>query len=348
VTIGFNFLVHNNGANTIATISLPGDAAGQVPKIVTGGNDSTWKIWDVSQDPPAAISSYNATGIVRHVEVVDSTVLWSVDEPLTPDQSAISVGTIYMLNPDGQSTTPIRRSTFMPCTHPMGEIRDFKVENIGGSVYVLSGGGEGMIHTWRFDGANKAFEHVTSFDSHFRAVTSLLFHDNKLWTASTDQTLRIWNPATSQCERLMTCTHDAAGNASGHTEAITCLILLPPTQQQQVAHIASGGLDGNMCIWSTTGDFVHQASHDSEVMCMATFYSDPNGIPLILLGLKNGSVVARSRNSMAGIFRIDSSIARRGGINAIYDMRFFRSFVVITDDGHLISWTVAEGLRDSA
>lgn len=72
------------------------------------------------------------------------------------------------------------------------------------------------------------------------------------------------------------------------------------------------------------------------------------GIPLILLGLKNGSVVARSRNSMAGIFRIDSSIARRGGINAIYDMRFFRSFVVITDDGHLISWTVAEGLRDSA
>lgn len=46
MTIGFNFLVHNNGANTIATISLPGDAAGQVPKIVTGGNDSTWKVME--------------------------------------------------------------------------------------------------------------------------------------------------------------------------------------------------------------------------------------------------------------------------------------------------------------
>ena len=64
----------------------------------------------------------------------------------------------------------------MPCTHPMGEIRDFKVESMGDAVYVISGGAEGMIHTWRFNTATNAFEHVIAFDSHFRAVTSVVLH----------------------------------------------------------------------------------------------------------------------------------------------------------------------------
>lgn len=58
----------------------------------------------------------------------------------------------------------------------MGEIRDFKVESMGDAVYVISGGAEGMIHTWRFNTATNAFEHVIAFDSHFRAVTSVVLH----------------------------------------------------------------------------------------------------------------------------------------------------------------------------
>lgn len=98
--------------------------------------------------------------------------------------------------------------------------------------------------------------------------------ENMLWTGSVDQTIRIWNPATSQCERELTHRN----NGPGHTAAVTCLLVLPPTPQQAAVHIASGGMDGTMRLWSTTGDFIHQVTHESEVLCMTTFYSDPQGI----------------------------------------------------------------------
>lgn len=79
-----------------------------------------------------------------------------------------------------------QRSQHMPCTHPMGEIRDFKVESMGDAVYVISGGAEGMIHTWRFNTTSNAFEHVIAFDSHFRAVTSVILHGKQIdWSLVT-------------------------------------------------------------------------------------------------------------------------------------------------------------------
>lgn len=102
---------------------------------------------------------------------------------------------------------------------------------------------------------------------------SVVIVETLLWTASADETIRIWNPATAQCQHEITSRN--AG--PGHTAAVTSLLLLPPTAQQPSTHIASGGLDGTMRIWSTTGDYVHQEAHDAEIMCMTTFFSDPTG-----------------------------------------------------------------------
>lgn len=117
-----------------------------------------------------------------------------------------------------------------------------------------------------------------------------------LWTGSVDQTIRIWNPATSQCERELTHRN----NGPGHTAAVTCLLVLPPTPQQAAVHIASGGMDGTMRLWSTTGEFIHQVAHESEVMCMTTFYSDPQGMcpsrPILLSSCSLTICFFRHRN----------------------------------------------------
>ncbi len=64
----------------------------------------------------------------------------------------------------------------MPCTHPMGEIRDFKVEELSGSIYVISGGGEGMAHAWLYNPTSSTFGHAVAFDSHMRGVTAILLN----------------------------------------------------------------------------------------------------------------------------------------------------------------------------
>lgn len=45
---------------------------------------------------------------------------------------------------------------------------------------------------------------------------------------------------------------------------------------------------------------------------------------------------------------MDSAVTRTGGINAIYDLRQFNSFVVVTTDGALICWTVKPGLQEGS
>lgn len=100
-----------------------------------------------------------------------------------------------------------------------------------------------------------------------------------LWTGSTDQTIRIWNPATSQCERVLTCAKDGQNQPGpGHTGAVSCLLALPATAAVTTPHIASGGFDGELRLWSTSGELAYHVGHESEIMCMTSFYSDPTGI----------------------------------------------------------------------
>lgn len=40
--------------------------------------------------------------------------------------------------------------------------------------YVITAGGDGVIRTWRYDGAQSKFELVTSLEGHFRPVTCML------------------------------------------------------------------------------------------------------------------------------------------------------------------------------
>lgn len=67
-------------------------------------NKQRTQIWNITNQPPVPETTFNATGKVRHLEVMGNTVLWSVDEPLVAEQNPLLVGTIYMMLGDGSSS----------------------------------------------------------------------------------------------------------------------------------------------------------------------------------------------------------------------------------------------------
>lgn len=48
------------------------------------------------------------TGAVEHIEVSGTTIMWSVDEPISPDMLDNTVGMVYLLNSADMSTIAIK------------------------------------------------------------------------------------------------------------------------------------------------------------------------------------------------------------------------------------------------
>ena len=65
----------------------------------------------------------------------------------------------------------------MPFTDAFGNIVSFTIKTMDSGMYVITGGGDGVIRTWRFDPSNARFEQATApLEGHFRQVTSLLLN----------------------------------------------------------------------------------------------------------------------------------------------------------------------------
>ena len=45
---------------------------------------------------------------MEHVEVCSNTIMWSVDEPLSPEQPDVTVGVVYLRNPNDGSAICIK------------------------------------------------------------------------------------------------------------------------------------------------------------------------------------------------------------------------------------------------
>ena len=61
--------------------------------------------------------SIPATGAVEHIEVCGTNVMWSVDEPISPDQPDNTVGMVYLLNTADMSTLAIKVRTISYVCH---------------------------------------------------------------------------------------------------------------------------------------------------------------------------------------------------------------------------------------
>jgi len=293
---------------------------------------------------PEAVIPTN--GKVRHIEVFNEHVLWSVDEPVFPDQLDVTVGTVHLLtNPNPLQTIPIRRSAEMPYTHSFGDVRSFKVTMVNNIIFVITSGGEGLIRTWRFDPAQNQFEQVAVLEGHIRAVTCVLLQDTSLWSGSLDKTIRCWDVGSGTCFGVLS----ASGGGHGHTGAVTCMILIPPiptSQAPDTTYVASAGMDSELKLWKTNGEFVHGITHQNAIMSMSLFKDDKGGVPVILLGLADGWILARSCATMNLIFRIDQSFCRTGTVWSIVDLGRMSCFASGGEDKQLICWNVSIPLQE--
>lgn len=130
-------------------------------------------MWNLATAEPTEFWSTTTSGGVEHLEVTGSSILWSVDEPLNSERPDLSVGVVYLCNTADASTIAVKKSADCPYTHPFGEIRSFKVAVLQGVTFIITGGGEGTIRTWRFDAAKNSFDQIMLLEGHVRAVTCI-------------------------------------------------------------------------------------------------------------------------------------------------------------------------------
>ena len=79
------------------------------------------------------------------------------------------------------------------------------------------------------------YTQIANLEGHTDYVLCLTLHENKLYSGSSDETIRIWN----------TETYETIATLEGHTEAVTCLTL-------HENKLYSGSQDNTIRIWAGT------------------------------------------------------------------------------------------------
>jgi hypothetical protein len=106
--------------------------------------------------------------------VVANTIMWSEQENLVPDLPDTSVGTVsFLADTSTLASVSIKRSEMMPYTHPI-EVGCFATALAEGTLYVITGGGDATIRTWKYDQTKNWFEHLVLLEGHVRGITALI------------------------------------------------------------------------------------------------------------------------------------------------------------------------------
>lgn len=188
---------------------------------------------------------------------------------------------------------------------------------------MISGGHCGVIRTWQFDqtanGGKGGFALRSSLHGHASEITGLVIVGaNMLWSASMDESIRLWDLTTGECKYLITSltpgtvggqplppspSPNVAGGGGaaggkqqppgvGHTGAITDLLVFEsPTGG---TFVLSSSLDGTVKAWNgTDGQCMFSEGHGQGVVSMA-LSADLQNNPLLLVGLESGDIMVRS------------------------------------------------------
>ena len=233
------------------------------PRIITGGSDSTVKVWNLTNDCANELTK-ETKGPVAEIQVNGSTIMWSVDETLAGDGPGIPVGVTQLFDAASGNTLPLTRSPETPYTHPQ-EIRSIQMVVNEGVLYVVTGGGEGIILVWKFDGTTNTFSQLFRLERHTRAIMALVMHNQFIWSGSADRTLRVWDITTGAQVGSIAA---APGNPNGHSDTISCLDRIPALASDGEAYIISGSVDTTVKLWKTDGSFIHSCSHTNKVTAL--------------------------------------------------------------------------------
>lgn len=332
--VGFQVNAHpNESIRCLDMVTMPDG-----PRLITGSTDKTVKVWNLTHDPPSQEMSKETAGVVGDIEVDGTTIMWAVDEPLQGDAPGIPVGMVHLLDNNTGTTLPIHRSAELPYTHPR-EIRCVAI--VSGSPYVITGGGEGAVTVWQYSGGK--FQELHRMDGHIRSISSLCVHENMVWSASADRSIRVWDIATGKCVGTIGA---APGNQNGHSDAIFCMTKIPKLKLDGETYIVSGSADSTIKLWKSNGEFTHSCTNPDKVTALE-YCDDLGGLQALMIGLGNGTIVVRSCASMNILFKLESTICRTRTVWSIKSLGH-SCFASGGDDGQMIMWQVRTQLQDSS
>jgi WD40 repeat protein len=325
VGIQFQQRAHEGGIKSMGMI--------EGPRLITGGNDSTVKVWNLSTECSNEMTKATK-GPVPEIQVNGTTIMWSVDEPLEGDGPGVPVGVTYLFDAASGNTLPLTRAADTPYTHPQ-EIRSIQVVVNEGVLYVVTGGGEGIILVWRFDAATSTFVQLSRCEGHTRAVMALIMHDKFIWSGSADRTLRVWDITNGA---LVGSIAAAPGNPNGHSDIVSCMDRIPALASDGEPYIVSGSVDQTVKLWKTDGSFIHSCSNGQSVTALK-FCENLGSLQTIIVGLSDGSITIRSCVSMGILFNLEHTICNTKCIWAIIPLGH-NCFATGGDDGQLLVWRV--------
>jgi WD40 repeat protein len=283
------------------------------PKIFTGSSDGYWRLWNSAANFAQEFEC-NMNGKVNQCLVnfnflfcgfeaisralpdvpVGMVHAWNLQSPQQPPLELqvqpnlpTSGATTPTATPISVTPTPAPTSCSLPYAHNTTVTALTMAGTDAATVQIASGSRDGTIRLWRYEPSANAFVMAQTLIGHAREVTGLILlpQQNLLWSAGTDNCLRIWNTITGVCQYCIT------KEQNGHTHAITGL---EKFETHAEAFILSSSLDKSVKAWrAATGECVASETHANGIVSMV-IAKDMKNHEVLLLGTDAGSILART------------------------------------------------------
>ncbi|XP_020218364.1 zinc finger CCCH domain-containing protein 17 [Cajanus cajan] len=179
-------------------------------KLYSGSTDGTVRIWDYHTGVCTNVINFGVkiTSLIREGSWVFVGILNAI--------KACNIQTLSEFTLDG----------------PKGQV----LSMIVGNDTLFAAAEDGVIYAWR-DNSESSVELVARLTGHSKAVVCLTVGRKRLYSGSMDQSIKVWNIYTFECEMTL----------NGHTDVVTSLICWDH-------HLLSSSLDCTIKVWSATGE----------------------------------------------------------------------------------------------
>ncbi|CAL4884662.1 unnamed protein product [Urochloa decumbens] len=232
---------------SVTGIALP---TGWSDKLYSGSKDGTVRMWDCQTGQCAGVIPMG-----REVGCMINEGPW-----------------LFIGIPDGVKVWNMQTSAEMNLTGPTGQVYALAVA----SELLFAATQDGRILAWRFSAATNCFEPAASLDGHKLAVVSLIVGGMRLYSASMDKTIRVWDLATLQCVQTL----------SDHTDVVMSVLCWDQ-------FLLSCSLDQTIKVWAATesGNLEVTYTHKEEQGALAlSGMPDAQSKPVLLCSLNDNTV----------------------------------------------------------
>jgi len=275
--------------------------------VFTGSKDGHWRMWNAQSW--TLEQDVQMEGEIHALTVEAGFLVCGYEGP-TPTIPGVNVGLVRAWNLANPNTPfNFAMSDAMPFAH-LQRVYAIKMLVGGATPEIYTGGHEGEIHCWGWDGAGFKLTH--KLEGHVKGVTCLSGFASAgrphLLSGSMDKTIRLWDVATKQSVGMLTKNND------GHGDSVTCVA---PLKMADVEYFMTGAMDGLVKVWNGQGGCDFSQKCAGAVLSLdATL--DAGSKTIVLCGLVDGTVELRQPD--AG-FKLRATLSNRFSVGHTSEVR---------------------------